>query len=605
VVTGEVINVELRRIRTILFMMLAAFCVLVGALFWLQVLHGHDYERSLRSQSLRRIRLPAARGRILDRHEVCLGDNQPCYCLALYLEEMRRPGRWTNTVAGVKQSLATLTSIVGRKPLIKEDDIWAHIRLRLPLPLVAWRDLDHGALARLTEYPHEMDGVEVYVEPVRCYPKGELAAHAMGYVGKADFTDDAEDGDYQFYLPEMEGKVGIERVFNTALAGEAGGRLVRIDASGYKHAESVEREPRPGATVMLALDARIQSLAEVALKDTAGAVVVLDPRNGDVLALASAPTVNPNRFVPVLTSAMWDQANNDPAKPLLNRATAEVYAPGSVFKPLVALAALESGRVNPEMTFDCTGHFERNGFRLGCWNLQGHGIVNMRRGLEQSCNVYFASIGTLCGYDGIEAMAIRAGLGSKTGIALDHEAHGLVPGDAWKRKVLHEGWRFGDTCNVSIGQGALTVTPLQMACVAATLANGGTLYRPRLVLSVDDGGGPFQTNVPPVVVRQMGWPAAALRAVRGGMHDVVMAPTGTGRRACIEGIEMAGKTGTAEFGEKGSGNKHGWMLIFAPFDQPRYAVAMVVDEAVSGGLTVAPRMRILMDGIFHGEGAGG
>ncbi len=603
-VTGETINLELRRIRTILFVMLAAFGVLVGALLWLQVVHGHEYERSLRSQSMRRIRLPAARGRILDRNAVCLADNQPCYCLALYLEEMRQPGKWSNTVAEVKRTLGTLTAVVGRKPLVTEEDLWTHIRRRLPLPLVAWRNLDQGALARLAEASLALDGVDVYVEPQRQYPRRSLAAHVMGYVGKADFAAMAEEGEFQFYLPEMEGRSGIERVYNDVMAGEAGGQLVRIDASGFKHAESVEREPRPGADVVLALDARIQGLAEEALKGTAGACVVVDPANGDVLAMASAPAFDLNQFVPVLASDVWEQANNDPEKPLLNRAAAEVYAPGSVFKPLVALAALESGRVSPAVSFDCTGHFERGSFRMGCWNTSGHGTVSMRRGIEQSCNVYFASIGLLCGYAAIEDVANRAGLGQKTGIALDREARGLVPNEAWKRKVLHDGWRFGDTCNVSIGQGALTVTPLQMACVAATIANGGTLYRPRLVLEVRDRNGTALTNVAPVVVRKMGWSAASLAAVRGGMHDVVMAPTGTGGRARIDGVTMAGKTGTAEFGEKGSGKKHGWMLIFAPFENPRYAVAMVVDEAVSGGVTVGPRMHDLMDGIFHG-GAGG
>jgi penicillin-binding protein 2 len=604
-VTGESIRAELLRIRTILFLMLGALAVLVGALLWLQVVCGHEYESSLRKQSMRRIRLSAARGRIFDRWEVCLADNQPRYCLALYLEEMRRPGKWSNTVAGVSRTLQTLTGIMGRPPLVTEADIWLHIRRRLPLPLVAWRNLDPAALARLAEQPEWLDGVDVFVEPERHYPRDGLAAHVMGYVGKADLAEEAEVGGYQFYLPEMEGKAGIERVFNGVLAGEPGGRLVRIDASGFKHAENIEREPRPGADVVLALDARVQTLAEAALQGTAGAVVVLDPDNGDVLALASSPGFNINQFVPVLTKSLWDEANSDPEKRLLNRAVAEVYAPGSVFKPLVAIAALETGRVSPATTFDCTGRFERGGFRMGCWNLLGHGPVSLRRGIEQSCNVYFASAGLQCGYEAIEAVALGVGLGQKTGIALDGEARGLVPNDAWKRRVYKDGWRFGDTCNVSIGQGPLTVTPLQMAVVAATLANGGTLYRPRLVLGVRDRDGSFRTNMPPVVVRRLGWSPATLAVVRGGMQDVVMAPTGTGKRARIEGVAMAGKTGTAEFGEKGSGKKHGWMLIFAPFDHPRYAAAMVVDEAVSGGLTVGPRMHDLMDGIFHGTEAGG
>jgi penicillin-binding protein 2 len=278
-----------------------------------------------------------------------------------------------------------------------------------------------------------------------------------------------------------------------------------------------------------------------------------------------------------------------------------------VFKPVTALAALQSGRCNPELTHDCPGYFMLGTHTLKCWNTMGHGRVNLRKAIEQSCNAYFAAIGLQCGYDAIEAMGGEVGLGRKTGIDLDREVAGLVPGPRWKRRVLHDDWRPGDTCNVAIGQGALTVTPLQMAVVAATLANGGAVYRPRLVLELRDRSGTIVTNYPPVLVRHLSVPAPALSAVRKGMFDVIMAPGGTGARARIEGVEMGGKTGTAEFGEKEDETKHGWMLLFAPFDRPRYALAMVVDEAVSGGMTVAPRLYELMKDLLTGEerGAGG
>jgi penicillin-binding protein 2 len=226
----------------------------------------------------------------------------------------------------------------------------------------------------------------------------------------------------------------------------------------------------------------------------------------------------------------------------------------------------------------------------------------MRKAIEQSCNAYFAAVSLQCGYEAIEEMARQVGLGEKTGIDIDREAAGLVPGPEWKKKMWKDDWRPGDTCNVAIGQGPLTVTPLQMAVVAATLANGGTVYRPRLVLGIRDRAGQFTTNYPPVPVRTLSVSRAAMNTVREGMHDVVMAPSGSGARARIEGVEMAGKTGTAEFGEKGGRRKHSWMLLFAPFERPRYAVAMVVDEGVSGGLTVAPRLRALMDALFNGDG---
>ena len=601
---GGSLQQELGRIRLILAVMLGLLLLLVGALCNLQVIRGHEFEESLHRQSMRRIRLPAPRGRILDRHEICLADSQPCYCLAFYLEEVRKPGKWKNTVDEVRQRLAELTRVVGRKPVISEEDIWTHIRRRLPLPLVAWRSLDPAALARLAESSCDMTGTEIYVEPNRAYPKNQLAAHILGYVGKADFSDEDMAG-YQYTLPEMDGKMGLERKFDAALAGAAGGRLVRIDATGYKHEEQMEHEPRAGADVILAVDSRIQALAEAAISDVPGAVVVMDPANGDVLALASSPTFNPNQFVPMVPKLLWEQMNSDPDRPMLNKAVAEVYAPGSIFKPITALAALQSRAVTASFSVICPGYYMIGRRAMKCWNPNGHGTVNVRHAIEQSCNVFFASIGMRCGNEAIAGMATAFGLGVRTGIELDREAPGLVPTPEWKRRMWRDEWRNGDTCNLAIGQGALSVTPLQMAVTASALANGGRVYRPRLVLGLRDATGRAATNYPVVLARTVPVSDAVMRQVREGMHDVVMAPTGTGGRARIPGVEMAGKTGTAEYGEKEERKKHGWMILFAPYEQPRYAVAMVVDDAVSGGLTVGPRLRGLMMGIFGKTDNGG
>jgi len=594
---GETTLLELKRIRLVLLMMLGLLLVLAALLFDLQVSRRPEFEASLHKQSVRRIRLSAPRGRIFDRSRVCLADNQPCYCLAFNLEDLRQPGRWSNTVVEVQRRIGELKELMGRKAIISEEDIWTHIHRRLPLPLVAWRSLDPAALARLSESSVDMTGVDIYVEPNRVYPKGDLAAHLLGYVGKTDFSG-AEMDDFQYYLPEMDGKMGLERQFNRMLVGEPGERLVRIDASGLKRAERTDKEAVSGANVMLALDGRIQALAEAAIRDVPGAVVVLDPNNGDVLALASSPTFNPNQLMPVFTKALWDQLNNDPGKPMLNKAVAEVYAPGSIFKPVTALAALNSDAISAATTVNCPGYFMIGNKAMKCWNPNGHGVVDLRRGIEQSCNTYFITIGLKCGNEAISDMAKLFGLGEKTGIELDREASGVVPTPEWKQKFWHDDWRNGDTCNFSIGQGALAVTPLQMAVVAATLANGGDVFRPRLVLALQDVAGNTLTNYPATLVRHLPVAPETMRLVRNGMHDVIMAPTGTGKRASVPGIEMAGKTGTAEYGEKEDRKKHGWMILFAPYDKPRYAVAMVVDDAVSGGFTVGPRLQKLMMGIF-------
>ncbi len=594
---GETTLLELKRIRLVLLMMLGLLLLLAAMLFDLQISRRPEFEASLHKQSVRRVRLPAPRGRIFDRNRLCLADNQPCYCLAFSLEDLRQPGRWKNTVTEVQRRIGELKGLMGRKTIITEEDIWTHIRRRLPLPLVAWRSLDPAALARLSESSIDMTGVDIYVEPNRVYPKGEMAAHLLGYVGKTDFSGEEMAG-FQYFLPEMDGKMGLERQFNKMLLGEPGERLVRIDASGLKRAERTDKEAVPGANVMLAIDSRIQALAEAAISDVPGAVVVMDPNNGDVLALASSPTFNPNQLMPVFPKVLWDQLNNDPGKPMLNKAVAEVYAPGSIFKPVTALAALNSGTIAASLTVDCPGYFMIGNKAMRCWNPNGHGVVDLRRGIEQSCNTYFVTIGLRCGNEAISDLAKLFGLGERTGIELDREAAGVVPTPEWKQKFWHDEWRNGDTCNFSIGQGALAVTPLQMAVVAATLANGGDVYRPRLVLGLQDVAGNVLTNYPAALVRRLPLAPETMRLVRNGMRDVIMAPTGAGKRASVPGIEMAGKTGTAEYGEKEDRKKHGWMILFAPYDKPRYAVAMVVDDAVSGGFTVGPRLHKLMMGIF-------
>jgi penicillin-binding protein 2 len=446
--------------------------------------------------------------------------------------------------------------------------------------------------------------VDVYVQPCRTYPQGTLAAHVLGFTGVAELSADGDEP-FHYYLPEIGGKAGVECRMNDALSGRAGGSLICVDAAGFKHAEISRREAVPGRDVILSIDARIQQLTEQVLADKPGAVVVMNPMNGDVLAMASWPAFNPNDFTPFIPTALWNRLSEDPLRPMLNRAAAGLYPPGSLFKPLVAIAALENGRATPETWFDCPGYFSIGGTQLKCWNLNGHGSLALRKAIEQSCNTYFAALGLQCGYDIIRHTAEAAGLGSRTGIALDYEARGLLPSREWKRQRLGDAWRDGDTCNVSVGQGPVIVTPLQMAVVLSAVANGGHVYRPRLVLETRRREGSDFQPVPSEEVNNLHWSEATLTAVRNGMHDAVEAPSGTGAAAHVPGVRMAGKTGTAEYGPKEEDKRRGWMMVYAPFDNPRYAVVAVLDDAVSGGGTVGPLIREIMRGIFgmtEGEG---
>ena len=348
----------------------------------------------------------------------------------------------------------------------------------------------------------------------------------------------------------------------------------------------------------LALDARIQRAAEHVLEGRRGAVVVVDPRCGDVLALASAPGYDPNAFIPSISRADW-AALQGPDKPLLNRATMGEYAPGSTFKPVTLLAGMKSGKVRPDTRYYCPGVFELGNARFRCWQTWGHGSIDLPLAVRYSCNVYLFHAGLACGAEAIQQMARDCGFGARTGAEVDAERPGLVPDAVWKRMARREGWRDGDTCNMSIGQGAVLVTPLQLAMYTAALANGGTLWKPRVVLERRDADG----NVVRTPVQKAAAPGPRvardqLDAVRRGMRDVVNAPDGSGRRAKIQGFTLAAKTGTAEYGAKGSGRKMTWMIVFGPYEAPRYAAAFLVEDGDSGGSTVSPLVRRFFEDVL-------
>lgn len=580
--------------------MVLAFAFL-GVMLWrIQVVHGERYQHDELRQSVRRVRLPGMRGRIYDRHGQVLADNRPGYNIVIYLEELRQPGGWSRTVDLLEEQLDRWAKKLDTERQLSRAQIEMHIRRRLPMPLIAWRDIDERALARWAEQVSGRPGIDIYTEAVRVYPHDELFAHVLGYVGRADAEPDPDEP-FHYYLPDMEGRAGLERRYDAAMRAEAGARLVRVDAVGYRHADLAFREPGKGQDLETTLDTRVQDAARRALGDTPGSVAVLDPHNGDVLALVSVPAYNPNDFIPAISSALWESLLNNPDRPLIHRPVAGAYAPGSIFKPVVAIAALENQLATPDTVYYCPGHFDLGRARFHCWNRRGHGPLNMRQSLERSCNVYYYRLALQIGYPAIFHMGRAMGLGQRTGIDLDHEVSGLLPDDAWKRRTFNDAWRDGDTVNLSIGQGPITVTPLQMAVVAAALANGGQVHTPRLVRGQRPfGQGPF-TPLPHPAPRELNWSPTTLATIRGGMRDVIMGERGTARTSAVAGWAYGAKTGTAEFGPKEEGRKHAWMIAFAPYDQPRYALALMADEGISGGQTAGPKVQQLLSELLNGE----
>ena len=583
------------RIYLLMGVMVIAFLVLGVSLWRLQVAKVSHFENRQQIQSLRRVRLPGIRGKIYDRNGLCLADNRPVYSIALFLEDVRRAGPWSRTIDRAMEMVGQVSKVTGLAPVIDRAAIWKHIRLRLPLPLVLWSDIGPLPMSRLAEQGYDIPGVDIYTQATRIYPYSPYTSHLLGYVGRADPDTMGEEENYSYYLPEMAGRAGLEKLFDPFLRGEAGGMLVQIDVSGYRHDELAHRAPKSGGDLRLTLDIEVQLLAHKALGAHRGAVVVLDPNNGDVLAMLSAPGFDANRFVPYISTTDWKTLSESGDKPLLNRAVAGVYPPGSIFKPLVGLAAATANPAALHTVYDSPAVF-----RIGSREVHtiGHGEVDMREALKFSANVYFFKTALACGPDPIIQQALATGLGQKTGVEVDYESGGVIPDKKWQQDN-RTGWSDGDTCNLAIGQGYVAVTPIQMAMVTATIANGGYLYRPRLIQAYRSPASADYTPNPVQRIGKMDWSEAALLTVQNGMHDVIMEKNGTGHRAAVDGLDFAGKTGTAEYGIKGEGSKHTWMIAFAPFDNPQYAVAMLIEDGDSGGLTVGPCMKVLMEGLYE------
>jgi len=583
----------------------AGLAVLAVSLYRVQVVESAEFNKQSENQSVRRMLVPGARGRILDRRGRLLAGNRPSYCIECYINELQQRGGWSNTVNAVDAALDRLAAAVKVPRQKTRAAIERHVSQQLAVPMEVYHDIDLDALARFAENFRDFPAFSESVKFERTYPLG-CAAHLVGSV-KWDrpgfaLSSEGDESAPHFYAKENRGRFGLESRYDSFLVGVSGERLIQVDARGYRHGSWSGRKAVAGPDLKLTVDADLQKALERELAGSVGAGVVLDPRDGAVLALASSPSFDANEFVPNITAEAYARLDGDPRKPLLNRAVSEYYAPGSTFKPITAMAALAK-HVDPTREYDCVGTFSLGEWRLRCSTRWGHGPISMRRALEKSCNTYFCNLGHEIGIEAIDEAARRFGLGERTGIDLDGEKPGTVPDEEWKmRNKRGERWYPGDTCQTSIGQGMLQVTPLQMAVVAAAFANGGKVYRPYLkARDASDG--------PPAPVRTVGYSKAAFELVRMGMKDVADKGTGIRIRTRQDGsrwyplkVSCAGKTGTAEVGVGASRRKNTWIIAFAPFENPTVAVAMVIENGESGGLTTAPKVHNVLASVF-GEDA--
>ncbi len=583
------------RLTALQYIIAAGFAALAVGFWVFQVAQHEKFREMAENNHLRRLPLPAPRGVLLDRNGKVLVVNQNTYNIALDREQTKN----------VDETLHALAFATGTDEAQLRETLARRRRDPSYRPIVLIENASEEQVIAVRARQWELPGIISQEVPSRKYPAADMAAHLFGYVGeiteaqlqRADF-DGVDSG-------TIVGQAGIEQAYNRLLMGKDGTKTVVVNSVGREIRELPQgkQDPEEGRRLQLTIDADIQKSIEDAFTASGfnGAAVVLDPRNGEVLGFSSRPAYDPNAFAGGIDRATWAALNTDDLHPLQNRALQGRYSPGSTFKMAVGLAGLEEGIITPDFKVTCTGGATFYGRRFACWKKGGHGTVDLRHAIEQSCDVYFYTVGNMLGVDRINKWATLFGLGVKSNIDLPNELTGLVPSTEWKREKMHEKWYAGETISVAIGQGQVSVTPVSMAVYTATLANGGTRVTPHLIKAVDDGTGWKPMPAPPAQSKVDVTPEK-LQAIRDGMWGVVNGG-GTGGRARIVGHDVCGKTGTAQVisnqGRLAARNKNvdlrdnGWFVFFAPRDNPQIAGVVFLEHGIHGPNAAALAHHIL------------
>lgn len=559
------------------------FAMLALAFWYFQVVQHEKFREMAENNHQRTLPLRAPRGVLFDRNGKVLVENRDSFVISLVREQSKNLDR----------TVRLLARVTG----VPEDVIRETVRRHRnepsyrPIPIIEDASLSQVAAVAARRLDTELPDVLVERVPTRHYPTDALAAHLFGYVGEVTEDQLLHGG---FHAGDVVGQSGFEKAYNKLLVGTDGARRVVVNSMGREIRTLEEVAPSEGRRVELTIDYDVQRATEEAFKALGynGAAVILDPRNGEILSYVSLPAYDPNAFAARGPGfgATWASLNTDKLRPLQNRAIQGRYSPGSTFKMIVAAAALEEGVATPDFRVNCTGHapFYGRSFQCWAWKKGGHGTVDMRRAIEQSCNIYFYTLGNMVGIQKIAKWAKLLGLGEKSGIDLPNELQGIVPSPEWKKAVTGEKWYAGETISVSIGQGQVSVTPISMAVYMGTLANGGTRYVPHLVRAVDEGQG-WRAVPPPPPRSQVQMKPETLSVLHDGMWMVVNG-AGTGGNARLPGKDVSGKTGTSQVislkGGKGRTDfelrDNGWFVFFAPRDNPEIAGVVFAEHAEHG-----------------------
>jgi len=605
------------RILFLAALVLVALAAIAVRLWFVQVKMVDYYRGRIQGSSEVTVRIPSVRGEIRDRNGIPLATNRPSYEVDFYLPDLvsgykKQYGQPPMVEFRAKDSNgmlhdrkeADIVQIVDKTiiPRLEElkvaepynsQRLRTHYRNNTLVPFAYREDLDFATFSKFAEKDLGLPGVQVNVRPVRKYLYNALGAHLLGYVGSAKDINQLPDiKDFNFYEPDIQGKTNIELYLDDALRGKPGKRILKKNPKNRLEGEKEVIQPKPGANVYLTIDARMEYITERALRSVGrAAAVVVDPNTGQILAMASVPSYDPNKFIPAISARDWAELKDADADPLTNRAIS-AFAPGSSYKIATALAGITRGLA--KSVFTCNGGVTYGNTYMRCWiqaeHGGSHGPQTLTEAIKNSCDAFFYQYGNAAGIDAIDAVGKTLGLGEVSGIELTNEAPGILPSPEWLKSSHNQRWSQGQTANTSIGQGYVLTTPLQMAMIAATVANGGISYQPSLVYQIQESDGMAVRRPEKIrgdLTKANKLSSDQVEIVRKGMWRVVN-DSGTGTRAKVPGVTVAGKTGTAQAWTEGKKDDNAWFIAFAPYEHPKLALAVLVQGGKAGGEVAAP-----------------
>lgn len=576
--------------------------IILARLWFLQIHKGNEYRDRADNNRVRMREIVAPRGNILDTKGREMVTNRPSFNVVLVREDSKN----------VDQLLKTLALALD----LDISKLWEKLRdaVHKPkhIPVRLLEDVDWETLAYLENHNQEFPGIRIETIPARVYHYKNLAAHVIGYLGEISKKELAARSSEIYTGGDLIGKMGLERMREKDLRGEKGSSSSEVNARGFEQQLLKNVEPLPGNDIQLTIDTELQEVAEGLMDagDKAGAVVAMEVKTGRMLVLASNPVLPLDQFTGGISHKNWNALLENTKHPLINKVVQAMYPPGSTYKMMTAMAGLSSGVIDPDTVFYCPGYYSFGNRRYHCWKRGGHGAVNLKRAISESCDVYFYQVGLRVGVDKLAVMANKFGLGHSSGIEMEHEKSGLTPTKEWKKKKYKKKWQDGETLSVAIGQGFNLVTPLQVCLMTATIANNGKQFLPQIIEKVTDPDGKILEQFEPVVAQELQSEKRFLAEIRAGMEEVVQGQHGTARTVKIKGLTIGGKTGTAQvvrlkqyqhLQEEDIPYKyrdHAWFTCYAPAEDPEIAITVLVEHGLHGGSGAGPVARALLDAYF-------